>query len=137
MNTASKVLLPVLVIVAIFTAGCAKRVRFQSLPLAGAGTATARVDLTYDRNDTIEVKLAKVPDPASLNDKFTRYVLWVTTPDKSHVINAGQLRVENNKAELKTLTPLRRFLLFITAESSGDTMLPGPDILFQTKEIEW
>lgn len=122
----------------LFLAGCAKQVRFNSLPLARSGIAAVRIEMTYDRNNILEVKLSNVPDPSSLNDRFTRYVLWVATPDRQHVINAGQLRVDDRKgADIKTLTPLRRFILFITAETSGDVMTPGPDILFETKMVNW
>ena len=138
MSTLKKFPTLALAVGVLFAAGCAKRVRFNSLPLARAGTATARIELTYDRNNILEVKLSKVPNPSALNDKFTRYVLWVATPDRQHVTNVGQLRVdEKNRADMKTLTPLRRFILFITAESSGDVMTPGPDLLFETKEINW
>jgi hypothetical protein len=62
----------------------------------------------------------------------------VATPDRQHVINVGQLRVDKgNRADITTVTPLRRFILFITAETSGEVMTPGPDILFETKEINW
>ncbi len=137
MSVFSKSVCLIVAVVALFGAGCAKRVRFNPLPLARSGTADARIELTYNRNDTIIVKLSKVPDPSVLNDQYTCYVLWVATPDRRHVINAGQLRVENSKAALSTLTPLRRFILFITAEPSGDMMTPGPDVLFETKEINW
>ena len=118
--------------------GCAKRVQFDSLPLAQSGSATARIQLTYDRNNTLEIKLSEVPVPAEVKPNYNRYVLWVATPDRQHVINAGQLRVtENSKAEIRTLTPLRHFILFITAETSGDVFTPGPDVVFQTEEIRW
>ena len=127
-----------LAVAVFFLAGCVKRVPFQSLPLARAGTANVRIDLTYNRNNILQVKLSTVPDPSTLNDKFTRYVLWVATPDRQHVINVGQLRVDKgNRADITTVTPLRRFILFITAETSGEVMTPGPDILFETKEINW
>ena len=120
------------------SAGCAKRIKFTALPLARSGTATARVELTYDRNNVLEVKLSNVPDPSALNDKFTRYVLWVATPDRQHIINAGQLRVdEKHQADIKTLTPLRKLILFITAEATGDVMTPGPEVVFESKEINW
>lgn len=132
-----KSILLLMLAVLISAAGCAKRARFNSLPLARSGTAEVRIELTYNRNNAIIVQLSKVPDPSELNSKYTRYVLWVATPDRRHVINVGQLRVENNKADLRTLTPLHRFILFITAETSGEVMEPGPDILFETKEITW
>lgn len=94
--------------------------------------------MTYNRNNTIEVELSKVPLPSTLKDTFTRYVLWVATPDRQRVVNAGQLRVdENHTADITTLTPLRSFILFITAETQGDVVSPGPDIVFETEEINW
>ena len=122
----------------LLAAGCAKRIRFDSLPLARAGQATARIQLTYDRNNTIQVQLSNVPEPSTLNPSDTRYVLWVATPDRQAVLNVGQLRVdENKKAEIQTLTPFRNFLLFITAEPRGDVTAPGPDVVFATKELHW
>ena len=118
--------------------GCAKRVRFTALPLARAGTATARIELTYDRNNTLEVELAHVPDPSALHEKYIRYVLWVATPDRHHAMNIGQLRLDDKrKAKINTLTPFRSFVLFITAETRGDVLTPGPDIVFETGPIEW
>ncbi|HWP85124.1 MAG TPA: hypothetical protein VNN17_08040 [Terriglobia bacterium] len=133
-----RIQLSLLAVTALIAAGCAKRVRFQALPLIGSGAATARVELTYDRNNTIEVQLRNVPEPSTLKPEYTRYVLWVATPDRRHVINAGQLRVDEKKsATLETLTPLRSFILFITAEASGDVMTPGPDVVFDSSRTDW
>jgi hypothetical protein len=126
-----------LVALALFCLGCAKRVGFTALPPARSGKATARIELTYNRNDSLEVKLSGVPDPAAIKSDYTCYVLWVSTPDLKSVTNAGRIRVESGKASLITLTPQRKFILSITAESSGDVTSPGPDILFQTKEVSW
>ena len=126
-----------LVTLSLFCLGCAKRVGFTALPPARSGKATARIELTYNHNDSLEVKLSGVPDPAAIKSDYTCYVLWVSTPDRQSLTNAGRIRVENGKASLVTLTPQRKFLLSITAEPSGDVTSPGPDILFQTKEISW
>lgn len=128
----------VLGIVLILSSGCAKRIRFDALPQARGGKATARIELTYDRNNTLEVQLENIPDPSTLNPQYTRYVLWVASPDRQYTVNIGQLRVdEQKKAAIKTLTPLRNFVLFITAEPQGDSKVPGSDIIFQTEEIRW
>ena len=122
----------------ILAGGCAKQVNFQPLPLAGGGKATAKVELTFDRNNSLEVKLSGVPDPSSLKPGYSRYVLWAATPDRQHVVNIGQLRVDEKKnAEINTLTPLRSFLLFITVEPSGEVMAPGPDVIFEAPPTEW
>ena len=127
-----------LLLLPVLLAGCAKRVRFEALPLAGPATAAARIELTYDRNNNLQVQLTNVPDPSRLNPTYSRYVLWAATPDRQHVINIGQLRVdEKKKAQIQTLTSLRSFILLVTAEPRGDVMVPGPAILFQTKQIDW
>lgn len=127
-----------LLLLPVVLAGCVKRVRFEALAPAGQGTATARIELTYDRNNNLQVQLLNVPDPSRLNPNYTRYVLWAATPDRRTVINIGQLRVdEKKKAEIKTLTPLRSFILFVTAEPRGDILTPGPDLIFQSKQIDW
>ena len=100
--------------------------------------ATAKVELTFDRNNNLEVKLSNVPEPSSVKQQYTRYVLWAATPDRQQVINIGQLRVDEKKnAQIKTLTPLRSFVLFVTAEPAGDVITPGPDTVFETKRIDW
>ncbi|MGH9785561.1 MAG: hypothetical protein ACRD88_15390, partial [Terriglobia bacterium] len=97
----------------LLTAACNREIRLAPLPPARGGEATIRVELTYDRNNTLRIQLSNVPDPSALNSAYTRYVLWVSTPDRQTVVNAGQIRVdENRKAEMQTLTPLRDFVVF-------------------------
>jgi len=122
----------------LLTAACNRQIRLAPLPLARGGEASVRVELTYDRNNTLRVQLSNVPDPSALNSAYTRYVLWVATADRQSVVNAGQIRVdENRKAEMQTLTPLRDFVVFITAEVRGDVTSPGPDMVFQSEAIHW
>ena len=122
----------------LLTAACNRQIRLAPLPLARGGEASVRVELTYDRNNTLRVQLSNVPDPSALNSAYTRYVFWVATPDRQTVVNAGQIRVgENRKAEMQTLTPLRDFVVFITAEARGDVTSPGPDMVFQSEAIHW
>ena len=122
----------------LIAGGCTRRLQFTPLPAARGGKATLQVELTYDRNNTLLIEMSNVPDPMTLNSVYTRYVLWVATPDRQTIVNAGQIRVtEDHSAKIQTLTPLRDFILFITAETRGDVASPGPDVLFETKEIHW
>jgi len=122
----------------LFAGGCTRQMQLMPLPAARGGKATVEVELTYDRNNTLLIEMSKVPDPTTLNPAYTRYVLWVATPDRKTIVNAGQIRVtEDRSAKIQTLTPLRDFILFITAEERGDAATPGPDVLFETKTIHW
>ena len=122
---------------ALLPSGCGHNVRLKPLPLAKGGEVTVRVELTYNRNDQLKIKV-KAPNPSVYGPNYTRYVAWVATPDRARVINVGQIRVENGKGELQTVTPLRKFHLFLTVEEQGDVLQPGPQVVFEApKEIDW
>jgi hypothetical protein len=134
---AKRTLLGVGIAAVLVLSACAKRVPFTALPIVHSVTASAKVTLTFDRNNSLEVVLKNVPEPSALSSRLTRYVLWTSTADGQHITNIGQLRVDKNKAGIKTLTPLRRFGLVITAEESGEVMTPGPDRVFESKIVDW
>ena len=128
--------LAVLLSVAL-SAGCARNIKLKPLPAAKGGSATVKVELTYNRNDQLTIKL-QGPEPAAYGPEFTAYVAWVGTPDGKHAANVGRIRVEGGKGQLVTITPLRKFRLFLTVEKEGDVMQPGPQVVYEAaKEIEW
>lgn len=97
-----------------------------------------KVELTYDRNNRLDVKLTQLRPPSAVQPQFTRYVLWVTDEDRANPVNTGQLRVdEHNVAKLQTLTPRRKYRLLITAESAGDVLTPGQEVVFESPVINW
>ncbi len=52
------------------------------------------------------------------------YVVWIEPPGQKPK-NLGQLQVDTNeKAELKTKTPYKRFEVFITAEGGAQVEAP-------------
>ncbi len=121
----------------LFATACKRNVRLQALPALQGGQATLRVELTYDRNNTLDIRLSGVKTPESYGPKFTRYVVWTQAPDGAQT-NVGQIRLEQGQGSLRTLTPLRRFQVLITVEENGDAPKPGPLAVFRTeKEIEW
>jgi hypothetical protein len=118
-------------------AGCTRKITLKPLPAARGGNVAVRVELTYNRNDQIQIEV-RGPDPSAYGPAYTRYVVWIARPDGSQVTNAGQVRVENGQGQLLTLTPLRKFRLFVTVEEKGDALKPGPLLVFEApKEIEW
>jgi hypothetical protein len=118
-------------------AACKRDVRLQRVPPLIAGDAGIRVVLTYDRNNTLELRLSNVQPPESFGAQYTRYVVWTETAGAPPV-NVGQIRVEGGKGKMQTLTPLRRFGVLITVEEKGDARQPGPLAVFHTsKEVEW
>jgi len=127
----------VVVVCLLLLAACKRDVRLQALPALKGGDAGIRVVLTYDRNNTLQVTLNGVQALESFGPQYTRYVVW-TEVSGSPPVNVGQIRVENGKGRLQTLTPLRRFGILITVEEKGDARQPGSLSVFRTsKEVEW
>lgn len=136
-GAANRLLVFAFVALCLVLAACARKVNLKPLPAAKGGSVAVRVQLTYDRNDQIQIEI-KGPEPAAYGASYTRYVAWVVATDNSQVINVGQIRVEGGKGRLITITPLRKFRLFLTVEAQGDALKPGPLVVFEApKEIEW
>ena len=125
-------------LIAVLTlTACKRDVRLQMLPALKGGNAGVSVVLTYDRNNNVQVRLSGVQPPESFGPQYTRYVVW-TEAGGGAPVNVGQIRVENGKGLLLTLTPFRRFGILITVEEKGDARQPGSLAVFHTdKEIEW
>ena len=138
MVTSGRIVLAAACVIALLASGCAKNVQFRPTPLAGQGKAEVKVELTYDRNNTLIVKMESMPQPESIKPEYTRYVLWAAPPERTSAVNIGQIRVDDKRnATITTLTPLRNFILFITAEATGEVQRPGPDIVFEAPQTEW
>jgi len=56
--------------------------------------------------------------------------VWIQSPDEAPQ-NKGQIIIDKNqKAEMKTATPFKRFRVFITAEDQAQMQTPeGPTVL--------
>lgn len=123
---------------ALLSAACSKSVPLKPTQLAGRSKGTVKVELTYDRNNRLDLKLTDLPQPGSLQPQFTRYVLWVADAGRGNPVNTGQLRVDDRReAKITTLTPRRRYVLFVTAEAAGDVLTPSGELIFESPLIEW
>lgn len=103
---------------------------------AGKGTPAAQGTVQIQRGDKnnnnskIDVKVESLAKPSALTPPHSNYVVWIE-PEGQSPKNQGELRVdENQKGELKTVTPYKRFKVFITAEESPTAQQPkGPQVL--------
>ena len=76
-------------------------------------------------NTTIYLSVKYLADPQKLQPPASTYVAWVSESKGSPAQNIGALKVDNHhKGTLKTLTPLRAFQLFVTAEASSQVQAP-------------
>ena len=109
--------------------------KYHLNPTPAVPAATGEVDAGKDnnRNTTIDLKVEHLARPANLAPPRQTYVVWVQVPGGS-ALNLGVLRVDNDlKGEFKSVTSVRNFDLFITAENDPHVMAPhGPVVLRTT-----
>lgn len=97
---------------------------------AAQGTIQVQRGDKNNNNSKIDLKVESLAKPTALTPPHNNYVVWLE-PDGQQPKNEGELRVDDDqKGELKTVTPYKRFKVFITAEESPTTQRPsGPQVL--------
>lgn len=80
---------------------------------------------TDNDNTLIEVDVRHLASPEKVATGATTYVVWVRAAGAGIPQNLGALQVDGDlRGTLKSVTPLRSFDVFITAEASPTTMAP-------------
>ena len=94
------------------------------------GTVQVQRGDKNSNNSKLDIKVDSLAKPSALTPPRNNYVVWIE-PEGQSPKNQGELRVnENQKGELKAVTPYKRFKVFITAEESPTPQQPtGPQVL--------
>lgn len=95
-----------------------------------AARCTIHLHVGDNGNTELDMKAESLASPSALTPPKNAYVVWIQSPDESPQ-NHGQITIDKNqKAELKTATPYKRFRVFITAEDQSQLKSPeGPTVL--------
>lgn len=95
-----------------------------------AARCTIHMHVGDNGNTELDMKAESLAAPSALTPPKNAYVVWVQSPDDAPQ-NHGQITIDKNqKAELKTVTPYKRFRVFITAEDQPQMKVPeGPTVL--------
>ncbi len=87
-------------------------------------------------NTAIEVRVRHLASPEKIAAEATTYVVWARAEGNGAPQNLGALQVNKElQGTLRTVTPLRTFDLFITAEPSPTVKQPSTEHLL-TASIE-
>lgn len=95
-----------------------------------------RFHRTRDAQTRIDLKLKHLAQPEELTPPGYLYVAWVRGDKEALPQKVGSLEMDKDlKGELSALTPLNRFDLFVTAESSPEIENPtGLPLLWARRE---
>ena len=97
--------------------------------------ARAEVAISKDKNGNTKLKMIvqHLANLENLTPRAAAYVVWLQERGGSSE-NQGQLKVDKNlKATFETVTPLKSFDVFVTAEQDSRATSPsGPEVLRAT-----
>ena len=108
----------------------AKKVSMTPGQVDPAAHGTVAVKTGHNGNTQVDITTKALTQPSALNPPENTYVVWFQ-PDGQGPQDAGALKVDNGlKGRLDTVTPHRRFKVFITAEKEPNPTKPhGPIVL--------
>lgn len=95
-----------------------------------AAHGTIAVKTGHNGNTQVHITTKALAQPSALTPPENTYVVWFQ-PQGQNPQEAGALKVDNGlKGSLDTVTPHRRFKVFITAEKEPNPTKPhGPTVL--------
>jgi len=125
-----------LVVTAAACAGAPPKVRMSVTERMPAAEGTVVVAQAENDNTALEVSVRHLAPPEKIAPEATTYVVWARASAAGRVQNLGALKVNDDlQGTLKTVTPLRTFDVFITAEASPTAQSPSSDGLL-TASVE-
>jgi hypothetical protein len=101
-----------------------KDVQMIAGPSNPAARCTVHLHVGDNKNTELDMKAESLAAPSALTPPKNAYVVWIQPPDAGPQ-NLGQITPDKDqKAELKTATPYKRFKIFVTAEDQAQIQSP-------------
>ena len=121
-----------------FALACTLAYAAKKYPMTAASTvpgARAQVAISKDQNGntSLKMKVQHLANLENLTPRASAYVVWLQERNGNSE-NQGQLKMDKNlKATFETVTPLKSFDVFVTAEQDSRAKGPsGPEVLKAT-----
>src|ERR1019366_3809999 len=121
-----------------FALACAVAYAAKKYPMTAASIvpgARAEVEISKDKNGNTRVKMTvqHLANLENLTPRASAYIIWLQERGGNSE-NQGQLKMDKNlKATFETVTPLKSFDVFVTAEQDSRVKGPsGPEVLRAT-----
>lgn len=116
--------------IAVLTiAGCTARpraIRMTTSPTIPAAQGKVTASPATNGNTALRIEVHHLAPPERVASGATTYVVWAQARGQGTSQNLGALRVGSDlRGALNTVTPLRSFTMFITAEPSPTTLMPS------------
>jgi hypothetical protein len=118
---------------------CSNKVAFNTSTVVPTAEGSVKVNRDNNSNYSIDIHIKHLASPDRLVPAKTTYVVWAETQDGTK--NIGQLKTSSSllsstyKSSLKTVTPFKPTMIFITAENEATIQFPGSQVVMSTNNF--
>ena len=132
-----RILYAAIAIFTIFSLGsCAKKIVFPVSTVLPAASAAVTIKKDKNGNYAINLNVKHMASPDRLQPARKIYVVWIDTSQKG-TENMGRIAISKSlKGSLRTSTPFKPMVVFITAEDDTNVKFPGMQVVLRTKFFE-
>jgi hypothetical protein len=121
-------------------AACGTKIPFTTSTVIPTADGSVKVKRDNNNNYSIDINIKHLADPNRLVPAKTMYVVWAETKDNG-TKNLGRLNTSSGllsstmKSSMRTVSPVKPTMIFITAENDATIQYPGSQIVMTTRNF--
>ncbi len=119
---------------------CSPKIPFATSTVVPTADGSVKVTRDNNNNYSIDINIKHLADPKRLVPAKTMYIVWAET-QQNGTRNIGRLNTSSGllsstlKSSLKTVTPYKPTMIFITAENEAGVEYPGSQVVMTTRNF--
>ena len=125
---------------AIIFSSCASKIQFANSTVVPTAEGTVKVKKDGNNNYSIDINIKHLAPPAKLVPAKDLYVVWAETKENG-TKNLGRLNTSSGllsstlKSSLRTVSPVKPTMIFVTAENNAAAEYPGAQVVLTTSNF--
>jgi hypothetical protein len=119
---------------------CSPKVQFATSTVVPTAEGSVKVKKDGNNNYSINIDIKHLAHPSRLVPSKTLYVVWAETKENG-TKNIGRLNTSSGllsstlKSSLRTVSPVKPTMIFITAENDAGVEYPGSQVVLTTSNF--
>ncbi len=118
---------------------CSNKIPFATSTVVPTADGSVKMNRDNNNNYSININIKHLAQPNRLVPAKTTYVVWAETANGTR--NIGRLNSSSGlfsstlKSSLKTVSPDKPTMIFITAENDANIQYPGSQVVMTTRNF--
>ena len=119
---------------------CSPKIPFETSTVMPTADGTVKVKRDGNNNYSIDINIKHLANPNRLVPSKSTYVVWAETKENG-TKNIGRLNTSSSllsstlKSSLRTVSPVKPTMIFITAENDATIEYPGSQVVMTTRNF--